>query len=74
MDHVRTAQELRPLANDARPTVRDLSRTAGGFLWLDNLNEPDPYKILPIMAGIFQFVQTKMMRPANAPRKLVSGK
>jgi YidC/Oxa1 family membrane protein insertase len=48
--------------------VRDLSRTAGGFLWLDNLNEPDPYKILPIMAGIFQFMQTKMMRPANAPK------
>jgi len=48
--------------------VRDLSRTAGDFLWLDNLNEPDPYKILPIMAGIFQFMQTKMMRPANAPK------
>jgi YidC/Oxa1 family membrane protein insertase len=48
--------------------VRDLSRDAGSFLWLDSLNEPDPYKILPIMAGIFQFVQTKMMRPANAPK------
>ncbi|MEX1158739.1 MAG: YidC/Oxa1 family membrane protein insertase [Thermomicrobiales bacterium] len=48
--------------------VRDLSRTAGDFLWLSNLNEADPYKILPIMAGIFQFVQTKMMRPANAPK------
>jgi len=35
------------------------------FLWLDNLATPDPYKILPILAGIFQFVQTKMMRPAN---------
>ncbi len=48
--------------------VRDLSRTAGDFLWLSNLNEADPYKILPIMAGIFQFIQTKMMRPANAPK------
>jgi len=48
--------------------VRDLSRDAGEFLWLNSLNEADPYKILPIMAGVFQFVQTKMMRPANAPK------
>ena len=48
--------------------VRDLSRTAGDFLWLNNLDAADPYKILPIMAGVFQFVQTKMMRPANAPK------
>jgi YidC/Oxa1 family membrane protein insertase len=48
--------------------VRDLSRTAGDFLWLSNLDAADPYKILPIMAGIFQFIQTKMMRPANAPK------
>jgi YidC/Oxa1 family membrane protein insertase len=38
---------------------------AGGFLWLDSLADPDPYFILPIAAGIFQFVQTRMMRPAN---------
>ena len=36
-----------------------------GFLWLQSLAEPDPYKILPIAAGVFQFVQTKMMRPAG---------
>ena len=35
------------------------------FLWLNGLGEADPYKILPIMAGLFQFVQTKMMRPVN---------
>jgi YidC/Oxa1 family membrane protein insertase len=35
------------------------------FLWLPSLAEPDPYKILPIMAGVFQFIQTKMMRPQN---------
>ena len=34
-----------------------------GFLWLHNLNTPDPYKVLPILAGVFQFVQTKMMKP-----------
>ncbi len=36
-----------------------------GFLWLPSLNDPDPYKILPILAGIFQFIQARMMRPAN---------
>ena len=35
----------------------------GGFLWLDSLATADPYHILPIMAGIFQFIQTRMMRP-----------
>ena len=35
------------------------------FLWLHSLAHPDPIHILPIMAGIFQFVQTQMMRPAN---------
>jgi YidC/Oxa1 family membrane protein insertase len=38
---------------------------AGGFLWLPSLADPDPYHILPIMAGVFQFIQTKMMRPAG---------
>jgi len=35
------------------------------FLWLHSLNEADPYKILPIMAGVFQFIQTRMSRPAG---------
>ncbi len=38
---------------------------AGTFLWLPSLDQPDPWKILPIVAGVFQFVQTKMMRPAG---------
>ena len=39
---------------------------AGPFLWLSGgLNQPDPLKILPVIAGLFQFVQTRMMRPAN---------
>ncbi len=38
---------------------------ADGFLWLPDLAEPDPYFILPVLAGIFQFVQARMMRPAN---------
>jgi YidC/Oxa1 family membrane protein insertase len=36
-----------------------------GFLWMDSLNDADPWKILPIAAGLFQFVQSRMMRPAN---------
>ena len=51
--------------------IRHLSRSddaywSGTFLWLrDGLNEHDPFFILPIAAGLFQFVQTRMMRPAN---------
>ena len=46
--------------------VRNISHDGGSFLWIPNLAEPDPYKILPIAAGVFQFIQTKMMRPAGA--------
>ena len=35
------------------------------FLWLPNLATADPYHILPIMAGAFQFIQTRMSRPAG---------
>lgn len=38
---------------------------ADGFLWLSDLGEQDPYFIMPVLAGIFQFVQARMMRPAN---------
>jgi len=38
---------------------------ANSFMWLESLAKADPYHILPILAGVFQFVQTKMMRPAN---------
>lgn len=47
--------------------VSDLSKDGGNFLWL-HLNEADPYKILPIAAGVFQFIQTRMMRPAHGPK------
>jgi YidC/Oxa1 family membrane protein insertase len=39
-----------------------------GFLWLPSLAHPDPWHLLPIVAGLFQFVQTQMMRPANQPK------
>lgn len=50
--------------------IRGLSHNpdSGGFLWLHNLSDPDPYHILPIAAGVFQFVQTKMMRPHGSPK------
>lgn len=48
--------------------VRHISHDGGSFLWIPNLAEPDPWKILPLAAGVFQFIQTKMMRPANAPK------
>jgi YidC/Oxa1 family membrane protein insertase len=38
------------------------------FLWLPSLDVPDPLKILPIAAGLFQFVQTQMMRPKDQPK------
>jgi YidC/Oxa1 family membrane protein insertase len=37
----------------------------GSFLWLDSLKDPDPWKVLPIAAGIFQLIQTFMSRPHN---------
>jgi len=48
--------------------VRHISDDGGSFLWIPNLAEADPLKILPIAAGVFQFIQTKMMRPHNAPK------
>lgn len=50
--------------------IRDMSSSGlegwgEGFLWVPDLSQADPLHILPILAGIFQFVQTRMMRPKN---------
>ncbi|HET9017811.1 MAG TPA: YidC/Oxa1 family membrane protein insertase [Thermomicrobiaceae bacterium] len=50
--------------------IENLSRAGGGvwsqsFLWMPNLSQPDPIHVLPILAGLFQFIQTKMTRPAG---------
>ncbi len=50
--------------------IINLSQHGGGlwaqsFLWLPSMAEADPYHILPIVAGIFQFIQVKMTRPAG---------
>lgn len=50
--------------------IRDMSNSGvqgfgEGFLWVPDLANPDPIHILPILAGVFQLVQTRMLRPAN---------
>jgi len=50
--------------------IRSLSGAGAGvwgqpFLWIPNLSQPDPWHALPILAGVFQFIQTKMTRPAG---------
>ncbi|MCO5218918.1 MAG: membrane protein insertase YidC [Thermomicrobiales bacterium] len=42
-----------------------LGHWADGFLWIPDLAQPDPIHILPLLAGLFQFIQARMMRPAN---------
>lgn len=39
----------------------------GSFLWLNSLGVADHWHILPILAGIFQFIQMRMSRPRVAP-------
>jgi YidC/Oxa1 family membrane protein insertase len=36
------------------------------FLWLPTLGKPDPLHILPILAGVLQLLQQKMMTTSNA--------
>jgi YidC/Oxa1 family membrane protein insertase len=36
------------------------------FLWMPSLGKPDPIHILPILAGVLQLVQQKMMTQRNA--------
>ena len=53
--------------------IMNLSTSGAGlwdqsFWWLPSLANPDPWHLLPIVAGLFQFVQTQMMRPANQPK------
>ena len=50
--------------------IHDLSVSGIGhwndqFLWIPDLAKPDPIHLLPILAAIFQFVQSRMMRPVN---------
>ena len=44
-------------------------RQASFMFWLTDLSEPDPFMILPILMGIFMFVQQKMMMPKNVNKE-----
>jgi YidC/Oxa1 family membrane protein insertase len=37
------------------------------FLWIPNLAAPDPTYILPVLSGIFQFIQSRMSLPIRDP-------
>ncbi len=36
-------------------------RQAGFMLWIKDLSEPDPYLVLPILMGVFMFIQQQLM-------------
>jgi len=42
--------------------------------WLNDLSAPDPIYVLPILMGIFMFIQQKMMQPKTAPGEEVDEK
>jgi YidC/Oxa1 family membrane protein insertase len=42
-------------------------RHAPFVLWLDNLTEPDPYYVLPLIMGVSMFVQQKLNPPPPDP-------
>lgn len=49
------------------PVIRySIDLRQAGFLWLADLSEPDPLLILPIVMGIFMFLQQFLMQPTKA--------
>jgi YidC/Oxa1 family membrane protein insertase len=42
--------------------------------WLNDLSAPDPIYILPVLMGIFMFIQSKMMQPKTKPGEEVDEK
>ncbi|MCF7919567.1 MAG: membrane protein insertase YidC [Candidatus Cloacimonetes bacterium] len=51
------------------PVVRySIDLRQAGFLWLRDLSEPDPYLILPILMGVFMFLQQALMQPTKEAR------
>jgi YidC/Oxa1 family membrane protein insertase len=60
---------LRDIAN--HPPLLHHSLYTADFLWLSNgLGKPDPTHILPIVAGITQWIQQRMMlNPTNDPQQ-----
>jgi YidC/Oxa1 family membrane protein insertase len=52
-----------PIFFSLYPTLRYSIALRGAFFfgWLQDLSIPDPYYVLPILMGIFMFIQQKMM-------------
>ena len=44
-------------------------RQASFVFWLTDLSEPDPYMILPILMGLFMFLQQRMMMPKRVNKE-----
>lgn len=44
-------------------------RQASFVFWLSDLSEPDPFMILPILMGLFMFLQQRMMMPKRVNKE-----
>jgi len=40
-----------------------------GFFWIRTLGDPDPYYILPILAGVTTYIQSKMTMPGGTAQE-----
>jgi YidC/Oxa1 family membrane protein insertase len=49
-------------------------RQASFIFWITDLSEPDPYIILPILMGIFMFIQQKISMPKSIDREKMDDK
>jgi len=55
-----------PPAALIQEVLRPESWANEAFLWMGSMGRPDPLHILPILAGVLQLIQQKMMSPRNA--------
>ncbi|HEX9412581.1 MAG TPA: YidC/Oxa1 family membrane protein insertase [Ktedonobacterales bacterium] len=61
------AKHLARINGDIYPFLPHLAALPNShFLWT-NLGAPDPWKILPILAALFTFIQLRMAQPVKAP-------
>lgn len=46
--------------------LKDTELAKDGFLWIKNISDPDPIHLLPVLAALAQFLQTRMsMQPRS---------
>ncbi|MFT5874516.1 MAG: YidC/Oxa1 family membrane protein insertase [Clostridium sp.] len=48
---------------------RNLDMNGAGFLWIKDLAQSDPYKILPVLSAVTTYFSTKLMQPSGDPAK-----